>query len=120
MKIQLAITQQKTGKKLIITTVMRSIPHKAVIFPHKAQRIISKVQNNQGFLLTLRDVMTNLFGVLIIHSVIHFIKISAFEIDFTLLFFDLNGETKSTKANTGNLNAFTNTIKITLVIANEA
>lgn len=76
---------------------MRSIPHKAVIFPHKTQRIISKVQNNRSFLLTLRDVMTNLSGVLIIHSVIHFIKISAFEIDFTLLFFDLNGETKSTK-----------------------
>ena len=47
-------------------------------------------------------------------------KIRTFEIDFTLMFFDLNGETKSTKANTGNLNAFTNTIKVTLVITNEA
>ena len=79
---------------------MRSIPHKTVIFPHKAQRIISKVQNNRGFLLTLRDVMTNLFGVLIIHSAIHFIKISTFEIDFTSLFFALNGEVKSTKVYT--------------------
>lgn len=99
---------------------MRSIPHKAVIFPHKAQRIISKVQNNRSFLLTLRDVMTNLSSVLIIHSVIHFMKIRTFEIDFTLLFFALSGEIKSTKANIGNLIAFTNTIKITLVIANEA
>lgn len=64
--------------------------------------------------------MTNLFGVLIIHSAIHFIKISTFEIDFTLLFFALSGEIKSTKANTGNLGAFTNTIKVTLVITNEA
>lgn len=55
------------------------------------------MQNNQGFLLTLRDVMTNLSSVLIIHSVIHFMKIRTFEIDFTLLFFALNGETKSTK-----------------------
>lgn len=120
MKIQLAITQQKTGKKLIITTVMRSIPHKAVIFPHKAQRIISKVQNNRSFLLTLRDVMTNLSGVLFIHSVIHFMKIHTFEIDFTLLFFALSGEIKSTKVDIWNSDVFTNMITTTLVIANEA